>query len=188
MPCLALNSAAVLPLARHSSPRLVIARSPASPSSRVTMRLADRSHQNGVRAAGTFYQQANVISGISASTAVLRNLADRITNIAVYAGAAGEADGVALTEDSKGRVITRDYFDNATGAQERIEKGLFAGANPARVCSRSGLLPASRLLPPGASACDEPGGELEFEHAASRTTIATDFFMACSSDHTRSPS
>ena len=64
------------------------------------------------------YQQPYTISGISTTTSILRDLAYRITSVGLYAGAVGQADGVSLTLDSKGRVTTRDYFDNASGAQD----------------------------------------------------------------------
>jgi len=58
------------------------------------------------------YQQKNKTSNIQLRTRFLRNLAYRITNIydqepTSGGGAAGHS--IAITEDAKGRVVTRDY-------------------------------------------------------------------------------
>ncbi len=62
------------------------------------------------------YLEQATIGGIQLSTVIARNLAYRITNIQMNNGT--EYDGVALSEDSKGRVTARDFFDNSAGVQD----------------------------------------------------------------------
>jgi RHS repeat-associated protein len=63
------------------------------------------------------YTQQNAIGGTAMQTVVQRNLAYRISNLEVETGAT-ERDGVAVTEDDKGRVTLRDYFDNSSGVSD----------------------------------------------------------------------
>jgi RHS repeat-associated protein len=63
------------------------------------------------------YLEQATIGGVRLSTAIARNLAYRITNIQMNNGTS-EYDGVALSEDSKGRITARDFFDNSAGVQD----------------------------------------------------------------------
>jgi RHS repeat-associated protein len=65
------------------------------------------------------YNQQNQIAGLSQRTAITRNLAYRISSVAVENQSNGvDTFSVAITEDTKGRVTTRDYTGAATGIQD----------------------------------------------------------------------
>jgi RHS repeat-associated protein len=65
------------------------------------------------------YNQMNSVSNKLQRTAISRNLAYRITNIAVENQSNGtDTFAVSITEDAKGRVTKRDYSLAATGVQD----------------------------------------------------------------------
>ena len=87
------------------------------------------------------YKQAATIGGLPLSTVISRNLAYRVSDTRMTNGTT-EYEGVNIAEDSKGRVLKRDYFDNSAGvqdsyfiydSQDRIlcETTVFASACPA---------------------------------------------------------
>jgi len=63
------------------------------------------------------YQQAATIGGLPLKTVISRNLANRISDTQMNNGTT-EYEGVNIGEDSKGRVIKRDYFDNSAGVAD----------------------------------------------------------------------
>jgi RHS repeat-associated protein len=63
------------------------------------------------------YNQQNAISGTAMQTVAARNLAYRITSLKLMTGAT-QRDGLSVTEDDKGRVTLRDYFDNSSGVAD----------------------------------------------------------------------
>jgi YD repeat-containing protein len=65
------------------------------------------------------YNQQNSSSNIKHRTVITRNLAYRISNIKVEnQQGTTKLHEVAITEDSKGRLVTRDYYPNNFGVQD----------------------------------------------------------------------
>ncbi|MDQ3298629.1 MAG: RHS repeat-associated core domain-containing protein, partial [Myxococcota bacterium] len=65
------------------------------------------------------YNQLNTAGGTALRTKISRNLAYRITNLEVEKQSDGtDVHRVAISEDAKGRVITRDYSAAATGVED----------------------------------------------------------------------
>ncbi len=65
------------------------------------------------------FNQLNTAGGTALRTKITRNLAYRITNLEVEKQSDGtDVHRVAISEDAKGRVITRDYSAAATGVED----------------------------------------------------------------------
>lgn len=66
------------------------------------------------------YAQKNSIGGTALQTTATRNLAYRLTDLRMQTQSTPgtEKEGLALSEDAKGRVTLRNYFDNSTGVRD----------------------------------------------------------------------